>query len=59
MCAVARPAAVLALSLLPAATFAQAAIAGVPVKDALSNLLPGVTVETSSPVLSRIDRLQV
>jgi len=38
------------LVLLPAAAFAQASIAGV-VKDASGAVLPGVTVEASSPVL--------
>jgi Carboxypeptidase regulatory-like domain len=46
-----RVAAVLAaLSMAPAAAFAQASIAGV-VKDASGAVLPGVTVEASSPVL--------
>jgi hypothetical protein len=36
--------------LLPAAAYAQAAIAGT-VKDASGGVLPGVTVEASSPVL--------
>src|SRR5262245_907892 len=36
--------------LIPAAAFAQAAITGV-VKDASGAVLPGVTVEASSPVL--------
>src|ERR1041384_5283279 len=40
----------LALLLLPAASFAQAAITGV-VKDASGGVLPGVTVEAASPVL--------
>jgi hypothetical protein len=40
----------LVLLLLPAAAFAQAAITGV-VKDASGAVLPGVTVEASSPVL--------
>src|SRR6186713_936291 len=38
------------LLLLPAAAFAQAAITGV-VKDVSGAVLPGVTVEASSPVL--------
>jgi hypothetical protein len=38
------------LGLLPATAFAQASIAGV-VKDASGAVLPGVTVEASSPVL--------
>ena len=38
------------LLLVPATTFAQAAIAGV-VKDATGGVLPGVTVEASSPAL--------
>jgi len=38
------------LVLLPAATYAQASIAGV-VKDASGAVLPGVTVEATSPVL--------
>ena len=38
------------LVLLPAAAFAQASFAGV-VKDASGAVLPGVTVEASSPVL--------
>src|SRR5258705_1170307 len=42
--------ALLALVLLPAAAFAQAAITGV-VKDASGGVLPGVTVEAASPVL--------
>src|SRR5712672_1729917 len=42
--------ALLALVLLPAAAFAQAAITGV-VKDASGAVLPGVTVEAASPVL--------
>jgi len=42
---------VLALMLLlPAASYAQSAIAGV-VKDTTGAVLPGVTVEASSPVL--------
>ena len=41
---------VLALLLLPAAAYAQAAITGV-VKDASGGVLPGVTVEAASPVL--------
>ena len=36
--------------LLPAAAYAQASIAGV-IRDASSAVLPGVTVEASSPVL--------
>src|SRR5712672_3346297 len=47
--------ALLALVLLPAAAFAQAAITGV-VKDASGGVLPGVTVEASSPVL--IERIR-
>src|ERR1700731_200876 len=39
-----------ALLLLPAFAYAQAAITGV-VKDASGGVLPGVTVEASSPVL--------
>src|SRR5882762_798231 len=39
------------LVLAPAAAFAQASIAGV-VKDASGAVLPGVTVEASSPALS-------
>src|SRR5712672_1434692 len=42
--------ALLALVLLPAVAYAQAAITGV-VKDASGAVLPGVTVEASSPVL--------
>ena len=45
--------------LLPATAFAQASIAGT-TKDASGAVLPGVTVEASSPVLIekvRIDRL--
>ena len=38
------------LVLVPAAAFAQASITGV-VKDASGAVLPGVTVEASSPVL--------
>jgi hypothetical protein len=38
------------VTLLPAAAFAQGAIAGV-VKDASGAVLPGVTIEASSPVL--------
>src|SRR5438876_11663119 len=38
------------LTLLPAAAFAQASIAGT-VKDASGAVLPGVTVEATSPVL--------
>jgi hypothetical protein len=41
---------ILLLLLLPAAAFAQAAITGV-VKDASGAVLPGVTVEASSPAL--------
>jgi hypothetical protein len=41
---------VLALLFLPAAAFAQGAIAG-QVKDASGGVLPGVTVEAASPVL--------
>jgi hypothetical protein len=41
---------VLALMLLPASSYAQSAIAGV-VKDTTGAVLPGVTVEASSPVL--------
>src|SRR5947208_2878981 len=40
----------LGLTLLPAAAFAQASIAGI-VKDSSGAVLPGVTVEASSPVL--------
>src|SRR5437016_601323 len=40
----------LALLVLPPTAFAQASIAGV-VKDASGGVLPGVTVEASSPVL--------
>ena len=40
----------LALTMLPAAAFAQAALSGV-VKDGSGAVLPGVTVEASSPVL--------
>ena len=43
-------AALLAAVLLPVAAYAQAAIAGT-VKDASGGVLPGVTVEASSPVL--------
>src|SRR5438093_2802793 len=52
MCTFARrsAAALLAVVLLPAATFAQAAITGV-VKDASGAVLPGVIVEAASPVL--------
>src|SRR5262245_51833018 len=52
MCAYVRrlAAALLVLLLLPAAAFAQAAITGV-VKDTSGAVLPGVTVEASSPVL--------
>src|SRR5467141_5064521 len=52
MCTFARPsaAALLAVVLLPAAAFAQAAITGV-VKDASGAVLPGVIVEAASPVL--------
>src|SRR5689334_19526087 len=42
--------ALLVVTLLPAAAFAQAAITGV-VKDASGGVLPGVTVEAASPVL--------
>ena len=38
------------LLVLPAASFAQAALTGV-VKDASGAVLPGVTVEAASPVL--------
>src|SRR5256885_6976639 len=41
---------VTAMILLPAAAWAQASIGGV-VKDASGAVLPGVTVEASSPVL--------
>jgi hypothetical protein len=41
---------VLALMLLPVSSYAQSAIAGV-VKDTTGAVLPGVTVEASSPVL--------
>src|SRR5207253_3434951 len=41
---------VFALALLPSAAFAQASIAGT-VKDSSGAVLPGVTVEASSPVL--------
>src|SRR5262245_35088156 len=44
------------LVLVPAAAFAQAAITGV-VKDVSGAVLPGVTVEASSPVL--IERVRV
>src|SRR5436309_7268694 len=52
MCTFARrsAAALLAVVLLPAATFAQAAITGV-VKDASGAVLPAVIVEAASPVL--------
>src|SRR6266536_4453191 len=40
---------VLCLTILPKAAFAQAAIAGT-VKDSSGAVLPGVTVEASSPV---------
>src|SRR2546427_6169046 len=52
MCTFARrsAAALLAVVLLPAAAFAQAAITGV-VKDASGAVLPGVIVEAASPVL--------
>src|SRR5438034_10069400 len=52
MCTFARrsAAALLAVVLLPAAAFAQAAITGV-VKDASGTVLPGVIVEAASPVL--------
>jgi hypothetical protein len=43
-------AAVLALVLIPSATFAQSGIAGV-VKDSTGAVLPGVTVEAASPAL--------
>src|SRR5262245_52386819 len=43
-------AALLALAVLPSAAYAQAALVGV-VRDASGALLPGVTVEASSPVL--------
>src|SRR5213080_4086437 len=43
-------AALFVLLMLPAAAYAQAAITGV-VKDASGGVLPGVTVEASSPVL--------
>ncbi len=39
-----------AASLLPASAFAQATLAGV-VKDTSGGVLPGVTVEASSPAL--------
>ena len=39
-----------AVAALPSAVFAQASIAGV-VKDASGAVLPGVTVEASSPAL--------
>ena len=41
---------VVAICLLPAAAFAQGSIAGV-VRDASGAVLPGVTVEASSPAL--------
>jgi hypothetical protein len=44
------PVVLAALSLAPAAAFAQASIAGV-VKDASGAVLPGVSVEASSPVM--------
>ena len=52
MCIFARRsvAALLAVLLLPAAAFAQAAITGV-VRDTSGAVLPGVTVEAASPVL--------
>ena len=40
----------LAVLLLPAAAYAQAAITGV-IRDASGGVLPGVTVEAASPVL--------
>ena len=43
-------AAVAGILLLPSIAFAQATIAGV-VRDASAAVLPGVTVEASSPVL--------
>src|SRR5438128_10838361 len=43
-------AALFALLLLPAAAYAQASITGV-VKDSSGGVLPGVTVEASSPAL--------
>jgi len=48
----------LSLLLLPAAAYAQAAIAGV-VKDSSGAVLPGVTVEASSPVLIEKTRAAV
>ena len=46
------------LALLPASAYAQASIAGV-VKDASGAVLPGVTVEASSPVLIEKTRTAV
>jgi hypothetical protein len=46
------------LALLPAAAYAQASIAGV-VRDASGGVLPGVTVEASSPVLIEKTRTAV
>ena len=43
-------AALLVLLVIPVAAYAQASITGV-VKDASGGVLPGVTVETASPVL--------
>src|SRR5678810_593249 len=40
----------IAMAMMPALAFAQASIAGV-VRDASGAVLPGVTVEASSPVL--------
>src|SRR5688572_10627456 len=50
ICARRSAAALLAILLLPAAAFAQAAITGV-VRDTSGAVLPGVTVEAASPVL--------
>lgn len=49
---------VLALALVPAAASAQSTIAGV-VKDATGAVLPGVTVEASSPALIEKTRTAV
>ena len=43
-----------ALVLLPAAAYAQASVAGV-VRDSSGAVLPGVTVEASSPALIEKD----
>jgi len=48
--ALASVATLLCLTLLPAAAYAQASVTGV-VKDSSGAVLPGVTVEASSPVL--------